>query len=87
MTERYTLEQFEADKQAREEEARKEQEHARERVLEGNQKRLWISEGGTAETFETAWPRIKAAMETARAERVVAQEHQARSAMAEHSRI
>jgi len=54
MSERYTREQFEADKAAREEEARATQEQTAQRVLKENQRRLWISEGGTADSFEAA---------------------------------
>jgi hypothetical protein len=87
MTEHYSRAQFEADKAKREEEARKEQEQLHARVRKDNQRRLWVSEGGTSASFDAAWPRIKAAMEAARQERVLGREEQARQAMSQTSRI
>ena len=54
MSERYTMEQFLADKEARE----KEQER-RERTEKGEARRAWKDEGSSEEDFEREWPKIR----------------------------
>jgi hypothetical protein len=59
MTQKYTLEQFEADRQAREEREAKEEEERRERADKGAAKAAWIRDGGNARDFEREWPTLR----------------------------
>jgi hypothetical protein len=64
MAGKYTLEQFEADKKAREErqerEAReREARERRERVEKDNARRAYIAQGSTEEEFERGWPEMR----------------------------
>jgi hypothetical protein len=56
---RYTLEQFEADKAAREERQAKEEEERRERAEKGAARAAWIRDGGSERDFERAWPELR----------------------------
>jgi hypothetical protein len=59
MAGRYTLEQFEADKQAREEREAKEDQERRERTEKESARRAWLADGGRAEDFEKEWPKLR----------------------------
>jgi hypothetical protein len=66
MAGRYSLEQFEADKQARDRKERQEKQNAR---------RAYLAEGGTEAAFERAWPEMREEM---RRRRVMDAEREAR---------
>jgi hypothetical protein len=57
--ERYTLEDHEAYRKEQDEKAAKEEEARRERTEKANARRAWLSDGGTGDTFEREWPRLK----------------------------
>ena len=59
MAGRYTLEQFEAYKQAREEREAKEKRLRQERVEKENARRIWVRDGGSEDAFEKAWPELR----------------------------
>jgi hypothetical protein len=75
MSGKYTLEQFEADKQARQEKEAKEEHERRERREKENTRRRYLAEGGTEVEFERAWPEMR---EEARRRRVMDGERKAR---------
>lgn len=59
MSEKYTLEQFEADKGAREREQDRREQERRERLEKADARRAWKAEGGSDEDFEHEWPTIR----------------------------
>jgi hypothetical protein len=75
MAGKYTLEEFMADKQAREEREVKEARERKERQEKQNARRAYLAEGGTEAEFERAWPEMR---EEARRRRVMDAEREAR---------
>jgi hypothetical protein len=73
---RYTLEQFEADKAAREERQAKEEQERRERAEKGAAKAAWLRDGGSERDFERAWPELR---DEARKRRVADADQRARA--------
>jgi hypothetical protein len=59
MGERYTLEQFEADRRAREEREAREEQERRERAEKENARRAWLADGGREADFQRAWPELR----------------------------
>lgn len=57
MSERYTMEQFLADKEAREKEQERREQERSERTEKGEARRAWKDEGSSEEDFEREWPR------------------------------
>lgn len=77
MGERYTLEQFEAEKQAREEREARQEEERQERAEKESARRAWILDGGNARDFERQWPTLR---DEARRKRVADAGQKARAA-------
>jgi hypothetical protein len=75
MAGKYTLEQFEADKQAREEREARAEEARRERAEKGAAKAAWLRDGGSARDFEREWPTLR---DEARKKRVMDADSRAR---------
>ncbi len=75
MGERYTLEQFEAEKQAREEREAKQKEERQEKAEKESARRAWILDGGNARDFERQWPALR---DEARRKRVMNADQRAR---------
>ena len=59
MSERYTMEQFLADKEAREKEQERREQERSERTEKGEARRAWKDEGSSEEDFEREWPKIR----------------------------
>ena len=78
MGERYTLEQFEADKQAREEREAKQKEERQEKAEREAARRAWIRDGGNPRDFERQWPELR---DEARKQRVMSADARAREGM------
>ncbi len=78
MGKRYTLEQFEADKQARKEREAREEQDRRERAEKESARRAWICDGGTNGDFERAWPQLRDRM---RGQRIADADRRAREEM------
>ena len=76
MAGKYTLEQFEADKQAREERQVKEAEARREKAEKGSARAAWLRDGGNARDFERQWPTLR---DEARKKRVMDADSRARA--------
>jgi hypothetical protein len=83
---KYTLEQFEADRQAREEREAREEEARKERVEKESAKRVWIRDGGREADFERAWPELR---DEQRRRRTLDADERARAShrLQSHSRI
>lgn len=75
MGERYTLEQFEADKQAREEREARAEEDRRERAEKESARRAWVRDGGSESAFSKAWPQLR---DEARRRRIMDADQRAR---------
>jgi hypothetical protein len=56
---KYTLKQFEADKQAREEREAREAQERREKTEKESARRAWTLDGGNARDFEREWPKLR----------------------------
>jgi hypothetical protein len=76
MAGKYTLEQFGADKQVREEREAREEEERKERAEKGAAKRAWLRDGGNARDFERQWPTLR---DEARKKRVMDADSRARA--------
>jgi len=59
MTERYTLEQFEADRAARERDQERRNQERRERAEKAAAWKAWKAEGGSEADFERERPKIR----------------------------
>jgi hypothetical protein len=83
---KYTLEQFEADKAAREEREAKEEEARKERVEKESARRVWLRDGGREADFAREWPKLR---DEARRRRVADADERARAShrLQSHSRI
>ncbi len=78
MTQKYTLEEFEAAKQAREERQAREEQERQERAEKEAARRAWIRDGGTNGDFERAWPELR---DEARKRRIMDADQRAREEM------
>jgi len=76
MAGKYTLEQFEADREAREEREAKQQEERQERTEKEGARRAWLRDGGGARDFERAWPGLR---DEARKQRIMNADKRARA--------
>jgi hypothetical protein len=56
---KYSLEQFEADRQAREEREAREEEARKERTKREAARRAWVADGGREADFARAWPGLR----------------------------
>jgi hypothetical protein len=76
VSKRYTLEQFEADKQAREARQAREEEERKERAEKENARRAWLRDGGSESAFSKAWPEMR---DEARKQRIMDADQRARA--------
>jgi hypothetical protein len=76
VSKRYTLEQFEADKQAREERETREREERQEKTAKDTARRAWLRDGGSERDFERAWPEMR---DQARKQRIMDADSRARA--------
>jgi hypothetical protein len=74
---KYTSEQFEADRQARQEREAKEEEERHARAEKESARRAWLADGGRAGDFERQWPQLR---DEARRRRVADADREARAA-------
>jgi hypothetical protein len=59
MPEKYTLEEFERHRQAREEREAREEEARKERTEREAARRAWVADGGREADFERSWPELR----------------------------
>jgi hypothetical protein len=76
MGERYTLEQFEAYRQAREERETREREERQEKTERESARRAWLADGGREADFARAWPEMR---DEARKRRIMDADQRARA--------
>lgn len=77
MAGKYTLEQFEANRQARQEREAREAEERKERVAKEAARRAWLRDGGSERDFERQWPEMRV---EARRRRIADADSRARAA-------
>jgi hypothetical protein len=80
MTEKYTLEEFEAYRKEQDEKAAKLEQERRERMEKEAARQAWIRDGGREGDFEREWPKLR---DEGRRRRVVDADRHAREAMRE----
>ncbi len=75
MSKPYTLEEFEAYRQAREERETREREERQEKTARDSARRAWIRDGGSERDFERQWPSLR---DEARKRRIMDADQRAR---------